>query len=260
MRREALSEQAPPADAVAMDTAVAEPPAPPPPAPRRGRRALRALANVLIVAGAFLLIDAGVTLLWQEPFSALYAHQKQHKLAQRLDVLDAVPPTPVEKRALVKLPDPRRRIAFAARSFDRRTDAGDPLGRLRIPKIGVSAVYVEGTAAGDLRTGPGHYPGTPIPGEHGTVAIAGHRTTYGAWFRKIDKLKPGDRIQITMAYGRFTYRVEKTLIVPPTAIWVTHRVSYDRLILSACHPLYSAAQRIVVFSRLISAQPRGAAA
>jgi sortase A len=257
MRRSALSEPAPPADAVDMSPAAAEPEARP---RRRGRKALRTLANLLIVAGAFLLIDAGITLLWQEPFSSLYAHQKQHKLAQRLDTIDAVPPTPVEQRALVKLPDPTRRIAFAARSFDRRTEEGDPLGRLRIPKIGVSAVYVEGTAAGDLRTGPGHYPGTPIPGEQGTVAIAGHRTTYGAWFRRIDQLKPGDRIQITMAYGRFTYRVEKTQIVAPTALWVTHRVGYDRLILSACHPLYSAAQRIVVFSRLISAQPRGAAA
>jgi sortase A len=246
-----------------MRSALAEPAPPPeapPPAPRRGRRALRALANVLIVAGALLLLDAGITLLWQEPLSSFYAHQKQHKLAQRLEAIDAVPPTPVEKRALVKLPDPTRRIAFAARSFDRRTDEGDPLGRLRIPKIGVSAVFVEGTAAGDLRTGPGHYPGTPIPGEHGTVAIAGHRTTYGAWFRKINQLKPGDRIQITMAYGRFTYRIQKTQIVAPTAVWVTHRVGYDRLVLSACHPLYSAAKRIVVFARLESAQPRGAAA
>jgi sortase A len=151
-------------------------------------------------------------------------------------------------------------VAFAARAFDRRTHEGDPLGRLRIPKIGVSAVYVEGTATADLRSGPGHYPGTPLPGEHGTVAIAGHRTTYGAWFRRINQLKPGDPVVITMAYGRFTYRVERTRIVAPTALWVTRRVGYDRLILSACNPLYSAAQRIVVFARLVDTLPRGAAA
>jgi sortase A len=63
-----------------------------------------------------------------------------------------------------------------------------------------------------------------------------------------------------MGYGRFTYRVERTRIVAPTALWVTHRVSYDRLILSACNPLYSAAQRIVVFARLVDTLPRGAAA
>jgi sortase A len=229
--------------------------------PATGRRVLRALANVLIVVGSLLLADATITLLWQEPLSSFYAHQRQHGLQRRLEVIDSVPPTPVERRALQKLgPDPKRRIAFAARSFDRRTDEGDPLGRLRIPKIGVSAVVVEGTATNDLRSGPGHYPGTPLPGERGTVGIAGHRTTYGAWFRRIDQLRRGDPITITMGYGRFTYRVERTQIVPPTALWVTRRVAYDRLILSACHPLYSAAKRIVVFARLVSAQPRGAAA
>jgi sortase A len=228
--------------------------------PRRGRAALRSLSTALIVIGALLLADAVVTLVWQEPLTALYAHQRQHALAKQLTRLEAAPPTPVERRALAKLPDPTRRIAFAARAFDRRTSEGDPLGRLRIPRIGVSAVFVEGTAGGDLRNGPGHYPDTPLPGEPGTVGIAGHRTTYGAWFRNINALRPGDAIQLTLPYGRFTYRVERTRIVAPTALWVTQKVSYDRLILSACHPLYSAAKRIVVFARLASAQPRGAAA
>jgi sortase A len=226
----------------------------------RTRSLLRLLSTALIVSGTLLLADAGSTLLWQEPVSAVYAHVRQGKLEHRLEQLDAVKPTPVERRALVKLPDPRRRLAFVARSFDRRTGEGDPLGRLRIPRIGVSAVFVEGTAGGDLRNGPGHYPGTPLPGEGGTVAIAGHRTTYGAWFRNIDKLRSGDPIVLTLPYGRFTYRVERTQIVPPTAVWVTQRVSYDRLVLSACHPLYSAAKRIVVFARLTDAQPLGGAA
>ncbi len=121
-------------------------------------------------------------------------------------------------------------------------------------------MFIEGTDAGDLRAGPGHYPGTPLPGQSGTVAIAGHRTTYGAPFRKVDKLRPRDEIVLTMPYGEFTYRVERTRIVPPTAVWVTQRVSYDRLILSACHPLYSAEKRIVVFARLVRSIPRGAAA
>jgi sortase A len=244
-------------------TISAEPQPPDAAAPRRRRRGrglARALSTALIVAGALLLIDASATLLWQEPVSALYAHMRQGKLEHRLEQLDAAKPTPVEQRALVKLPDPTRRIAFAARAFDRRTSEGDPLGRIAIPRIGVSAVFVEGTGGADLRNGPGHYPGTPLPGERGTVGIAGHRTTYGAWFRKIDKLRPDDTITLTLPYGRFTYRVERTRIVPPTAVWVTQRVSYDRLILSACHPLYSAAKRIVVFARLTRSTPRGAAA
>jgi sortase A len=240
-----------------------EPPPPPPPAARprrRARSALRALANVLIVAGALLLVDAGLALLWQEPLSAVYAHHRQGALQHKLTQLDRLRPTPVEQKALAKLPDPSRRLAFAARSFDRRTHDGDPLGRIKIPRMGTSAIFVDGTGTEDLRSGPGHYPGTPLPGEHGTVGIAGHRTTYGAWFRHIDRLKPGDRIELTMPYGRFTYSVERTRIVAPTAVWVTQRVSYDRLILSACHPLYSAAKRIVVFARLVRAQPLGAAA
>ena len=226
----------------------------------RGRSALRALSTALIVSGALLLADAGATLLWQEPVSAFYASRQQGALEDELQTLDRLPPTPVEKKALEKLPDPRRRLAFAARSLDRRTDEGDPVGRIEIERIGLSSVIVEGTDAGDLRKGPGHYPGTPLPGQRGTVAIAGHRTTYGAPFRKINQVKPRDELVVVLPYGRFTYRVERTRIVAPTAVWVTQRVSYDRLILSACHPLYSAAKRIVVFARLIRSAPRGAAA
>jgi sortase A len=226
----------------------------------RVRSALRRLSTVLIVAGVLVLADAILTVVWQEPLSALYAHHKQGRLERRLAAIERAPVTPVERRALVRLPDPRRRLAFSARALDRRTDAGQALARLRIPRMGLSAVVVEGTGTADLREGPGHYPATPLPGERGTVAVAGHRTTYGAWFRHIDRLRRGDRIQMGMPYGTFTYRVERTRIVPPTAVWVTRRVGYDRLVLSACHPLYSAAQRIVVFARLVAAVPRGAAA
>jgi sortase A len=224
--------------------------------PSRARRGLRALSSVLIVAGAILLADAGLTLLWQEPVSALYAHFRQGDLGERLVEIEQAPLEPAERRALRKIPDPRRRLAFRARALGRRSTPGDPLGRIVMPAIGVSDVFVEGTDAADLRSGPGHYPATPLPGEHGTVAIAGHRTTYGAPFRRIDELDRGDRIELRMPYGRFAYRVEGTRIVPPTETSVTRRVGYDRLVLSACHPLYSAAQRIIVFARLDSAVPR----
>jgi sortase A len=222
--------------------------------PRRSplRRALRALSTVLIVAGAILLADAGVTLLWQEPVSAVYARVQQDRLADGLDRLERVPLEPAEERALEKIPDPRRRLAFRARALGRGAGPGDALGRLQIPAIGLSAVVVQGTGAGDLRSGPGHYADTPLPGQRGTVAIAGHRTTYGAPFRRVDELARGDRIELRMPYGRFAYRVERTRIVAPTQVDVVDRVAYDRLVLTACHPLYSAAQRIVVFARLES--------
>jgi sortase A len=221
-------------------------------APRAGllRRALRAFSTVLIVSGLILLADAGLTLVWQEPVSAVYAKLQQDRLDDQLQELEEAPLEPQEQRALEKIPDPRRRLAFRARALDRKVDPGDPIGRIVIPTIGVSEVFVEGTGSGDLRAGPGHYPQTPLPGERGTVAIAGHRTTYGAPFRSVDKLDRGDAIELRMPYGRFTYRVEHTRIVEPTEISVIDRVDHDRLVLSACHPLYSAAQRIVVFARL----------
>ena len=224
------------------------------------RRPLRALSWVLIVAGVLLVADAVLTVAWQEPLSWAYSRLQQDRLGSELRVLEATPPTAVERRALRALPDDRRRLAFAARSLDRRAQAGDPIGRLEMPAIGVEEIVVAGTDGASLRKGPGHYPDTPLPGVRGTVAIAGHRTTYGAPFRRIDQLDRGDRVRVVMPYGAFTYRVERTRIVPPTATWVTRRVGHDRLVLSACHPLYSAAQRIVVFARLVDARPRGALA
>jgi sortase A len=220
------------------------------------RRALRVLSSVMIVVGVILLSDAGVTLLWQEPVSAVYAHLQQNALDGDLSELEQAPLAPAEQRALDKIPDPERKLTFRARALQRRLDDGDAMGRIVMPTIGVSDVFVEGTGAGDLRKGPGHYPETPLPGEHGTVAIAGHRTTYGAPFRNVDDLERGDRIELRMPYGRFTYRVERTRIVPPTETSVIDRVDHDQLVLSACHPLYSAAKRIIVFARLETAEAR----
>jgi sortase A len=219
------------------------------------RRVLRICSTVLIVAGALLLADGVATVLWQEPVSSLYARAQQDRLGDELAELERAVPAPVERRVLARLSDARRRLSFAARAMGRRAEAGDALGRLRAPAIGLSTVVVQGTAAGDLRDGPGHYPGTPLPGQRGTVAIAGHRTTYGAPFRDVDDLEPGDRIELDMPYGHFAYRVERTRIVPPSAVEVVRRVTYDRLVLTACHPLYSAAERIVVFARLQAAAP-----
>jgi sortase A len=220
------------------------------------RRGLRVLANVLIVVGVLVLADAGLSLVWQEPLSGLYTHVRQGKLNHELAQLEQTPLAPVEKRAIARLPDPSQQLAFAARAFARKIHAGDPIGHIRLPAAGIDRVMVEGTGTSDLRSGPGHYPYTPLPGQRGTVAVAGHRTTYGAPFRHLDAVHKGDHVQLAMPYGVFDYQVEKTLIVKPTDVWVTHRVGYDRLILSACHPLYSAAQRIVVFARLDHARTR----
>jgi sortase A len=225
------------------------------------RRALRALSTVLIVTGALLITDAGVTLAWQEPLSALYARVTQNRLGGDLHRLETEPLSPQDRRMLTRVGHhEKRRIAVLARSLRRTVKEGQALGRIQIPAIGANYVVVQGTDAASLRKGPGHYPSTAMPGLPGTVAIAGHRTTYLAPFRHVDQLKAGDRITLTMPYARFTYDIQKTQIVKPTALWVTRSVGYDRLVLSACHPLYSASHRIIVFARLVDTQARGPAA
>jgi sortase A len=209
------------------------------------------------MAGILLLADALTTLVWQEPVSAVYSRLQQGRLDDRLAQLERTPQDPRERRLLARMRRADQRLAFSARSLNRRARPGDPLGRIRMASIGLTSVVVAGTNASSLRRGPGHYPGTPLPGVAGTVAVAGHRTTYGAPFRRLDKLAKGDRVELRMPYGRFVYRVERTRIVAPTATWVTRRVAYDRLVLSACHPLYSAARRIVVFARLVEEHPGG---
>jgi sortase A len=134
---------------------------------------------------------------------------------------------------------------------------GDPIGVIRIPRIGVDKVFVSGVSRTDLRKGPGHYPLTPLPGQAGNAAIAGHRTTYGAPFNRIDELEPGDEILIDAPYGQFRYEVRATTIVSPSAGEVLEDKGDDRLTLTSCNPKYSARQRIVV-SAVLTGRPVGA--
>src|SRR4051812_2195624 len=224
------------------------------------RRGLRALSSVLIATGVLLVLDAVLTVVWQEPVTAIYGKVRQGELGGDLKKLDQAPVSPAEARVLRLLDSDPQRIAFLARSMRRHLHEGQAIGRIRIPRIHASYVMVQGTDAAALRKGPGHYPATPLPGMPGTVAVAGHRTTYLAPFNKLDKLNKGDAVQVQMPYALVTYRVEDKRIVQPTAVWVTRRVGHDRLVLTACHPKYSAAKRIVIFARQVAAVERGASA
>ena len=210
----------------------------------------RFIASVLIVTGALLIADVVVTLLWQEPISALVAQRAQSHLRSQLKTLDRLSAADAHALAGARTGVLDR----LAQREQRRVRTGDALGKIRLPTLGRSYVVVQGTDPGSLRKGPGHYPGTPLPGEPGTVALAGHRTTYLAPFKTIDQLHPGDPVVLQMPYGSFTYRVQETRVVEPTAVWVTRNVGYQRLVLSACHPLYSASHRIIVFARLKTEQ------
>jgi sortase A len=217
------------------------------------------LAALLIAAGVLLLADVGVTLVWQEPISALYAQLKQESLGGDLRALDRATPTPAAQRTLARLHEDRRRIDYLAGALQRQAKAGSAVGRIRIPAIGASFVVVKGTGTAELENGPGIYPETSFPGVPGTTAIAGHRTTYLAPFRHIDGLRRGALIVLEMPYGRFTYTVVGSRVVLPTDVSVLDPVGYSQLVLSACTPLFSASHRLIVFARLTSTVPLGAA-
>lgn len=219
------------------------------------RSGLRFLSTVLIMAGILLLADAVLTVVWQEPVSSFLAKRSQDKLAGQLEDTERRALQPAELSQLRALPDTQRRVAFAARSLQDQTPVGDAVGRIRMPTLDASYVVVAGDDAAALRKGPGAYPDTPLPGRGGTTAIAGHRTTYLAPFRHIDQLKRGDEVELQMPYGRFVYRVQGQQIVDPSNVSVVKPVGYERLVLTACHPLYSAAERIVVSARLIRLIP-----
>jgi sortase A len=138
---------------------------------------------------------------------------------------------------------------------------GEPVGIIEIPKIGLERVIVQGVTKADLKKGPGHYPGTPLPGQAGNSGIAGHRTTYGAPFNRIDELVPGDDITITTPQGRFLYKVIKApdsdaapYVVKPSDVSVLDDKGDNRITLTACHPEYSARQRIIV-NAVLSKEP-----
>lgn len=140
---------------------------------------------------------------------------------------------------------------------------GDPLGRIEIEAIGVDFTYIEGVSLRRLQDGPGHFPETPFPGQPGNAALAGHRTTFLAPFHRLDELVEGDAIEVTTLQGRFRYEVlpqppayegagpRAHLIVQPDDVWILDQTEDNLLTLVACHPKYSAAQRIVVQARLV---------
>ena len=131
---------------------------------------------------------------------------------------------------------------------------GDPITKISIPAAGLNpTVVVEGTGASALRAGAGHYPNTPLPGEEGNVAIAGHRTTYGKPFANLDHLKAGDEIFLETPLGKYTYKVSKDpFVISPTDFSVIAQTPGKTLTLTTCHPKGSARQRLVIKAELVS--------
>ncbi len=213
-------------------------------------RALYILSVTLITAGLVIGIDVAMTLAWREPLSTVYGSIQQGRAADELDQLEREFPSPAQ----VQENEPRRDVDDRARrladDFADRVETGKGIGRIQIPSIDLDIVVVQGTDTASLQKGPGHYPDTAFPGQRKTIGIAGHRTTYLAPFRKINEIADGDEITLEMPYGTFVYTVQKHEIVDPSQVEIVDDVGYERLVLTACHPLYSAAQRWAVFAKL----------
>ncbi len=219
----------------------------------RRRRVVSRMGLVIAALGAVLVVWAIVILFFGDPVTALYQDWRQHQLAGQLnkEFRQFRPSTPFANK---KNADPSTAaIRAAALRFSREIHSGQAIGRIEIPRIGISKVVVNGTDwAADLSRGPGRYPQGSWPGMGKVTAIAGHRTTFGAPFRHIDELARGNRIRLLMPYGTFNYRVFAHEVVRSNDWSILHKRGFDTLVLSACHPLYSASHRWIVFARLVS--------
>lgn len=198
------------------------------------------------------LLGVGLLLLgfvaYQLWGTALYEHSAQARLQQQLrsslhttgTLPKAIRPTGTSQQLA-----PQALGKAAPPSAD--PSVGSAVGLLSIPAIGMSnTAIVEGTGEAQLQEGPGHYPGTPLPGEAGNASIAGHRTTYGAPFYSLDALKTGDAIDVETPQGIFQYLVVQTKIVLPTDTSVLQPTTLPELTLTTCNPRYSSNQRLVV--------------
>jgi sortase A len=207
---------------------------------------------LLFFAGLLIAAEVIVSVVWQEPLSALSAKRAQSALSEKLAEQERASGAAGLGAATR---GGEAEMAVLSRRLERRTPIGEPLGRISIPKIGAKFVFVSGTGEEPLKKGPGHYRGTALPGQHGPVGIAGHRTTHLAPFRDLDRLRRGDPLILKMPYGVFTYRTDGSLVVRPSDARPLRRAHDDRLVLTTCTPLFSAAKRLVITGRLVSAVP-----
>jgi sortase A len=230
---------------------VGDPPAERPPRQRDWRWWVGGAGRILIVVG-LLLLGFVAYQLWGTGIEHARAQSDlerkfDEQLATTVAPTTTVATTAAPATTLVPATTVAPTTAPAATTPPRPDFAdGDPVARLEIPRMGLDEIVVSGVGVDDLKKGPGHYSQTPLPGEHGNAAIAGHRTTYGAPFLDIDNLKPGDEVVATTYAGRYVYKVTGTTIVSPSEISVLDDTPDDRITLTSCDPKYSATNRIIV--------------
>jgi len=221
----------------------------------RRRRLQRTAGFVLLLASAFPLASIGYQLFG----TAASARHAQAQLRQQLASTSQLPACGPQRLAAGNQTSPGQSTAGTIRrpagSSSARPRLGEALAQLRVPAAGVDDVIVEGARPGDLKKGPGHIAGTVLPGQSGTFAVSGHRTTYSSPFYHLDRLHPGDRISVSTATAVYTYTVTGSTVVPPDDTKVLANVAglhgtQPTIVLTTCTPAYSATSRLAVFGRL----------
>jgi sortase A len=219
------------------------------------RRYVHLLGTLLAVAGVLTLAWSLLVWQWQDPFTALYTKWKQHQLAsQFVKRTQSFKPAITENTVAAE----RASIAREARRYRLSSTRGEVIGRLRVPRMGVNMLLVNGTDHDTLKKGPGRDNRTFMPGENRLVYIAGHRTTYLAPFSHIDRLRKGDRVTIEVPYGTFIYAVTRHRIVKSTDLSVLRSPQHELVELQACHPRFFATHRYIAYAQLLRVEPRGA--
>src|SRR5690348_10841339 len=218
------------------------------------RRLARVAGLVLIAAGVLTLVWALVVWQWQDPFTALYTTWRQHQLTSQYDKRARAfnPPAAHESVAAE-----RRTIAREARRYRLDSKRGEAIGRIKVPRMGVNMILVNGTDHETLKKGPGRDLRSFMPGEDKLVYIAGHRTTYLAPFSDINDIRDGDYVRLEMPYGTFVYRATHHRIVLANDLSVLRSPDREQLELQACHPRFFATHRYIVYAKLVSVSPRG---
>src|SRR3984885_297654 len=213
------------------------------------RRAVDISGKILIGAGVLLLLFTAYQ-IWGTSYQESRTQAGLRTQLQQETNSEEVRHALAEETALDKIPTGPP--VTAPRTI--APPEGEPIGDIRIPVIGINQVVVEGTNTPDLRKGPGHYIGTPMPGQGGNASIAGHRTTYGHPFYNLDLVKVGDPIVLTTLQGIFVYDATKSTVVSPSDTSVVDNVFADRLTLTTCNPRFSASSRLVVQAALVHSQ------
>jgi sortase A len=232
-----------------------------------GIKIMRGLGWTLIYLGFLILGFVGHQLFVTDFFAELEQRELETELAERIDEgVQSFAYVDPATGDVVEVPDFDPESGgvsgaggidlgeFEDRIFAYETapDRGEPLGAIRIPEIGLDWTVVEGVRLGsDLKKGAGHYPDTPVPGQAGNAAIAGHRTTYGAPFHNLGELVAGDRVFWDSATGTHEYEIREIFVVDPTELWVLDNREGAFLTLTTCHPKFSARERLIVVAEMV---------